>query len=94
MPRRNPPQSAEILALKALTFLGNSEDGLVRFLGQADMQPGELAARAEEKGVQAAILDFLLADEALLLAFCEDESLQPRDVHLAKHRLDGGDDNY
>ena len=89
MARQTAPQSAEILALKALNFLGNSENGLNRFLLGADMQPQELAARAEEQGVQAAILDFLLADEELLLGFCQAESLQPKDVHLAKYRLDG-----
>lgn len=92
MAHRKAPQSAEVLALKALNFLGNSENGLNRFLLGADMQPQALAARIEEPGVQAAILDFLLSDEALLLEFCGAESLQPKDIHLAKYRLDGSPD--
>jgi hypothetical protein len=92
MPIRPNNKNAEILALNALTFLGNSEAGLGPFLASADMQPQQLAARVEEPGVQIAILDFLLADEALLLAFCQGESLQPKDIHLAKYRLEGSPD--
>jgi hypothetical protein len=78
------------LALNALTFLGNSDDALARFLAQSSMQPKDLMAHVEESGVQAAILDFLLSEEELLLAFCQAESLQPKQVHQAKYRLEHG----
>ena len=94
MPRNNAPMSAEILSLKALTFLGNSEDGLLRFVTLTGIAPKTLMDRVEEPGVQVAILDFLLMDEALLLAFCQEESLQPRAIHLAKHRLEGPGSDY
>ena len=93
MARLSQSQNAQIIALKALTFLGNSEDSLERFVVNADMQPKDLAARVQESGVQSAILVFLLADEALLQAFCRQESIQPRDIHLAKHQLDGSRDD-
>ena len=88
MPRQNPAPSAELLALKALTFLGNSEDGLVRFVALAGIEPQALMERVEEKGVQVAILDFLLTDEGLLLAFCQEESLKPQEIHRAKYQLE------
>jgi hypothetical protein len=36
-----------------------------------------------------AVLDFLLANEDLLLGFCESAAVEPEAVHLARHRLEG-----
>jgi hypothetical protein len=35
----------------------------------------------------AAILDFLLQNEELLVAFCDDATIDPRTVHRAAYRL-------
>jgi len=36
-----------------------------------------------------AVLDFLLAHEDLLLAFCGSAGVEPGALHLARHRLEG-----
>jgi hypothetical protein len=36
-----------------------------------------------------AILDFLLANEDLLLRFCESASVSAKELHLARHALGG-----
>jgi hypothetical protein len=85
-----PSEDAEILALKALRHLAESPAELGRFLGQSGLEPAEMSARAEEHAFQAAVLDFILADDALLGRFCAVEGSEPRVVHLARLSLSPG----
>jgi hypothetical protein len=80
-------QSAEALALKALEFLANSPDNLGVFLSATGVNGSELLERAEEPAVLAAVVDFMLKDEGLLLEFCDTASIRPRDVHAALYVL-------
>jgi len=81
------PQSAEELALKALGFLANSPDNLDAFLATTGINDLELRERAEEPVVLAAVLDFMLRNEQLLIDFCDGASIRARDVHVAHHVL-------
>jgi hypothetical protein len=81
------PQSAEELALKTLEFLANSPDNLDVFLSATGVNGSELLERAEEPAVLAAVVDFMLKDEGLLIEFCDTASIRPRDVHAALHVL-------
>lgn len=81
------PHSAEALALKALEFLANSPDNLGVFMAATGVNGSELLERAEEPAVLAAVVDFMLKDEGLLIEFCDTASTRPRDVHAALHVL-------
>ena len=83
------PENAEIIALEGLGWLAGEEDGIQRFLNQSgiDAQALRQAAGSPEMGV--ALLDFLLANEDLLLRFCEGASFSPKQLHLARYRLGG-----
>jgi hypothetical protein len=83
------PENAEILALEGLGWLAGEEDGIQRFLDQSGIDAASLrdAAGSPETGV--AILDFLLGQEDLLLRFCENASVSPKELHLARFRLGG-----
>ena len=81
------PHSAEALALKALEFLANSPDNLDVFLSATGVNGSELLERAEEPAVLAAVVDFMLKDEGLLIEFCDTASIRSRDVHAALHVL-------
>jgi hypothetical protein len=83
------PANAEITALNALAFLAGSEDGLARLVAVSGIAPADIKSRAGDRDFLAGVLDFLLADEPRLLAFCADESMDPRDIHLARHALGG-----
>jgi hypothetical protein len=82
-------ERAEVLALEGLGWLAGEEDGIERFLTQSGTDAAALrdAAGSPEMGV--AILDFLLANEDLLLRFCESASVSAKELHLARHALDG-----
>jgi hypothetical protein len=82
-------EKAEILALEGLTWLAGQEDGLRRFLDQSGIDAPALKAGAGSPEMGTAILDFLLANEDLLLGFCESAAVEPQALHMALHRLGG-----
>jgi hypothetical protein len=82
-------ENAEILALGGLGWLAGQDDGLRRFLDQSGIDAADLRAAADRPETGLAVLDFLLANEDLLLGFCEAAGTDPKALHLARHRLDG-----
>ena len=83
------PDIAQTIALKALGFIANSEGALDRLMELSGLDRLTLRERAGEPEVLASLLDFLLMDEGLLVEFCQDESLDPKDIHMARHLLGG-----
>lgn len=81
---------AEMIALKALGYLAESEDGLNRFLSQTGLEPVSLRKLASQPEFLAAVTDFLLSDDSLILAFCDAESLDPETLRSARRALPGG----
>ena len=84
------PQTAETIALKALGHLAESPDEFGRFLAGAGLDPGQLRQRAAEPEFLAAVMDFYLANESLLTAFAQAQSLDPRTLTLVRRALPGG----
>jgi hypothetical protein len=83
------PENAEILALEGLGWLAGEEDGIQRFLTQSGLDIATLRDAAGSPDTGVAVLDFLLANEDLLLRFCESATISPKELHLARHRLGG-----
>ncbi|MFO1249029.1 MAG: DUF3572 domain-containing protein [Alphaproteobacteria bacterium] len=88
MPLMNPDR-AEVLALEGLGWLAGQEDGIGRFLGHAGIDAATLRDAAGSPGMNVAVLDFLLGQEELLVAFCDATDISPKDVHMARHVLGG-----
>jgi len=80
---------AEKLGLEALAFLAASPDDLNRFLSLSGLDAASLRSRAAEPHLLAAVLEFLLANEALLTRFCQEGCVDAKAVHLAAARLAG-----
>ena len=81
-------ERAEILALEALAWLAGQPDAVAKFLTLSGLEPSDLRRVVGDIGLQGSVLDFLLADENLLLDFCQSASLKPQAVHTARHRLE------
>ena len=81
--------AAETLALKALTFLAGDEETLARFLAFSGLQPEDLRERVDDPLLLAAVLDFVLGEDKLLLAFAQGEAVDPKLVHAARRALPG-----
>ncbi len=84
-------RDAEILALKALRFLAESDGGLNRFVAGSGLAAADLRRLAREPETLAAVMDFLLSDEGLLLQFCQAEELDPRAVQRLRAQLPGSE---
>lgn len=83
---------AERLAICALGHIADDEDLLGDFLALSGLSPDELRIHAGEPEFLGGILDFMLADEARLLAFCEAEEIHPQLPAAARRSLPGGDE--
>jgi hypothetical protein len=81
--------TAEILALEALSWIAES-GSIGDFLDRSGVEVTDLRARASDPDVLAAVLDFLLSQDSLTKAFCEERGLDPNKIHLACHHLSGG----
>ncbi len=73
-------ETAEAIALHALTFLASDGQRLGRFLSLTGIGPDELRAWAEAPHLQAAVLEHMLADESLLLVFASQTGAQPDEI--------------
>lgn len=82
------PERAEILALEALAWVAGRPDDIGRFLTVSGLDATDLRRAAGNRDLLGSVLDFLLADEALLLDFCRDASTPVKLVHIARLRLE------
>lgn len=83
--------SAETLALQALSWLAGNEELLPVFLGATGADGAEMAARAQDAVYLASVLDFLLMDDAWIIAFCDDRGLPYTAPLQARAWLPGGE---
>lgn len=92
MKRRDPAaerDAAEALALRALAFLAEDPERLGRFLALTGTGPGELRSRATDPALLGGVLDHLLADERLLVAFADANGIKPDAAARARRHLPG-----
>ena len=80
-------EDAEALALAALEFLGQDGERISRFLSLSGLDPGRLRKTAAEPGFLPGVLDYVAADEALLVEFAEAAGIAPVRVGEARHLL-------
>jgi len=83
------PEQAQILALHALTFLAADPTHIAGFLTATGAEPADMRRFARTDEGQAAVLDYLLSDETLLLAFVVAEGCAETDPARARHALPG-----
>jgi hypothetical protein len=94
-PGKPPPmnrEAAEALGVDALVFLAADEDRLDRFLALTGLAPGDLRALSASPGFLAGVIDHLMTDERLLVAFAEEHRLDPMTIARASALLNGGHD--
>jgi hypothetical protein len=83
-------EAAEAMAVDALVFLAADEDRLDRFLALTGLAAGNLRELSGSPGFLAGVLDHLMGDERLLVAFAEEHRLDPTTIARASALL-GGD---
>jgi Protein of unknown function (DUF3572) len=81
---------AELTAIKALEFIASRPEEFGRFLALSGVDPADLRQIAGDIEFLGGVLDFLLADEALLLVFSTEAEFPPHMVADARRQLDAG----
>ncbi len=81
---------AEILALKALSWVAGTEDMLQRFAAHTGVEIRDLRDLAGDPEFLSALLDFVLSDDVLAKAFCEEALIETHLLHHARRSLPGG----
>jgi len=79
---------AEIIALQALKFIASQKSLLDSFSASTGISLTALHARAGEKDVWVAVLQWLLQNESALLMFCANSAHAPDTIHLVVHSLE------
>lgn len=87
--RTDPSQEqAETLAIGALAFLATDPEALARFLALTGLDPAGLRNAAAEPGFLAGLLDYFLANEALLVDYARDAGVPPDEIARARAALE------
>ncbi len=84
-------ESAETLALGALDWLVGNDELLPVFLGASGAGIDDLKVGAADPAFLGAVLDFLLMDDAWVVAFCDAGRLPYDRLMQARHALPGGE---
>ncbi|MBY0501251.1 MAG: DUF3572 domain-containing protein [Alphaproteobacteria bacterium] len=87
-------EQAETIALQALSFLAKDETLLDHFLTLSGLTLQELKRRLREPDLLGGVLDAILADDTVLLSFCNATSLSPDTLVKARRALPGGYEVY
>ena len=82
-------EGATTLAIQALGFVAGEDEVLGRFLATTGLGQDELRARPDDPVILGAVLDFVLADEPLLLRFCAAVDCPPEWPARARAKLPG-----
>ncbi|UWR23503.1 DUF3572 domain-containing protein [Sulfitobacter sp. S190] len=82
--------AAETLALQALSWLAADGELLPIFLGASGLSESDLRAGIEQPEVLGGVLDFILMDDAWVVAFCDQAGIAYERVAQARQALPGG----
>jgi hypothetical protein len=89
MPKPAPysQQTAETLAVQALAFIAEDEARLSNFVAATGIAPQSIRDAAREPNFLAGVLEHILADETLLIAFADTAGIDPAEVARARQAL-------
>jgi hypothetical protein len=85
-----PREDAEQLAISCLGLIAEEPETLGRFLSVTGLGPETLRNAASEPGFLAAVIEYMLSDESLLLTASERFHVRPTLFAAARHELGRG----
>lgn len=83
-------EMAEGVALKALAWLANNDELMPIFLGATGSSAETLRDGASDPSFLVSVMDFLLMDDAWIVAFCDAQGVSYDTPMRARHALPGG----
>jgi Protein of unknown function (DUF3572) len=88
--QKRPPysrQTAEMLAVQALAFIAEDDGRLSGFIVSTGIAVQSIRDAAREPNFLAGLLEHILADENLLIAFAASAGIDPAEVARARQAL-------
>ena len=82
-------EAAEMLAIQALAFIAEEPDRLGGFLAATGLEAAAIRTAARQPGFLAGVLEHMLADESLLLAFADSAGIDPASIARARAAFGG-----
>jgi hypothetical protein len=82
-------ETAELLAIQALAFIAEEPERLNGFLSVTGIEFGAIRDSAREPGFLAGVLEHMLGDENLLIAFADSAGIDPAEIARARQALGG-----
>lgn len=82
---------AETRAVAILAWLAAQEDMFPLFLGASGATEADFRQRAGEPEFLASVVDFLLMDDAWVIACASDHAWRPEEIMMIRAALPGGD---
>jgi len=80
-------QTAEMLAVQALAFIAEDDGWLSGFVASTGIAVQSIRDAAREPNFLAGLLEHILADENLLIAFAASAGIDPAEVARARQAL-------
>ncbi len=84
-------EAAEIIGIKALTWLAGNDELMPVFMGASGAAVDDFRQQASDPAFLGSVLDFLLMDDAWIMAFCDAENLKYDEPMRARAALPGGE---
>ncbi|WP_375230801.1 DUF3572 domain-containing protein [Roseobacter sp. S98] len=84
-------ETAETLALQILTWLAGNDELLPVFLGSTGASEDDLRAGARDPAFLGSVLDFVMMDDAWVVAACDASCLAYDSLMQARMALPGGE---
>ena len=88
-PLHPTPEAAEMLAIQALGFIAEDPQRLAGFFASTGIPAEQIRATAGEPGFLAGVLEHMLGDESLLIAFAASAGIDPAEIARARGALVG-----
>jgi len=80
-------ETAEMLAVQALAFIAEDNSRLSGFVASTGVAVQSIRTAAREPSFLAGVLEHILSDENLLIAFAEGAGIDPADISRARRAL-------
>jgi hypothetical protein len=89
--RENEQETAETEALTMLTWLAGQEELFAAFLASTGASVADVAAKAGQPAFLAAVVDFLLTEDAHIIGWALSTGRKPESALRIRAGLPGGD---
>ncbi len=80
---------AENVAISALAWMAQDEDIIGGFMGVTGASPEDLRSRASDPDFLGFVLDYLLSDDAMIMAFSDATGISANAPLIARDTLPG-----